>query len=79
MPPLTSTHSKFKAQYLGGLLLCYVRRLDTICTQSAPGWIGHQEIISALRAHQPEATREAMGRHIDLSRDKTLRLFGARA
>ncbi|MGO8791776.1 MAG: GntR family transcriptional regulator [Terriglobia bacterium] len=59
------------------LVLCYVRRLDTICTQSVPGWIGHQEIISALRAHQPSAAREAMARHIDLSRDKMLRLFGA--
>jgi DNA-binding GntR family transcriptional regulator len=59
------------------LVLCYVKRLDTICTQSVPGWIGHHEIISALRAHQPEAAREAMARHIDLSRDKMLRLFGA--
>jgi DNA-binding GntR family transcriptional regulator len=59
------------------LVLCYVKRLDTICTQTVPGWIGHQEIISALRAHQPEAAREAMARHIDLTRDKMLRLFGA--
>jgi DNA-binding GntR family transcriptional regulator len=59
------------------LVLCYVKRLDTICTQSVPGWIGHHEIISALRAHQPEAARQAMARHIDLSRDKMLRLFGA--
>jgi GntR family transcriptional regulator, rspAB operon transcriptional repressor len=59
------------------LVLCYVKRLDTICTKSVPGWIGHHEIISALREHQPEAAREAMARHIDLSRDKMLRLFGA--
>jgi DNA-binding GntR family transcriptional regulator len=59
------------------LVLCYVKRLDTICTQSVPGWIGHHEIINALREHQPEAAREAMARHIDLSRDKMLRLFGA--
>lgn len=59
------------------LVLCYVKRLDTICTQSVPGWIGHHEIISALRAHQPKAARQAMARHIDLSRDKMLRLFGA--
>ena len=59
------------------LVLCYVKRLDTICTQTVPGWIGHQEIISALRARQPEAAREAMARHINLSRDKMLRLFGA--
>jgi len=59
------------------LVLCYAKRLDTICTQSVPGWIGHHEIIGALRAHQPKAAREAMARHIDLSRDKMLRLFGA--
>jgi DNA-binding GntR family transcriptional regulator len=58
------------------LVLCYVKRLDTICTQSVPGWIGHDEIISALRDRQPEAAREAMARHIDVSRDKMLRLFG---
>ena len=57
------------------LVLCYVKRLDTICTQSVPGWIGHYEIISALRERQPEAARQAMARHIDLSRDKMLRLF----
>ena len=59
------------------LVLCYVKRLDTICTQSVPGWIGHQEIISALRERQPDAARQAMARHIDLSRDKMLRLFAA--
>src|SRR5437879_5120346 len=59
------------------LVLCYVRRLDTICTQNVPGWIGHKEILSALRAHQAEAAKLVMARHIDLSRDKMLRLFGA--
>ena len=59
------------------LVLCYVRRLDTICTQKVPGWIGHEEILRALRAHQPETARAAMALHIDLSRDKMLRLFGA--
>jgi GntR family transcriptional regulator, rspAB operon transcriptional repressor len=57
------------------LVLCHVRRLDTICTQTVPGWIGHKEILSALREHAPEAAREAMAKHIDLSRDKMLRLF----
>lgn len=59
-----------------GLVLCYVRRLDTICTQKVPGWIGHEEILSALRARQPETAMQAMARHIELSRDKMLRLFG---
>lgn len=59
-----------------GLVLCYVRRLDTICTQKVPGWIGHEEILSALRARQPANAVQAMARHIELSRDKMLRLFG---
>lgn len=59
------------------LVLCYVRRLDTICTQKVPGWIGHEEIVSALSARQPETATQTMTRHIDLSRDKMLRLFGA--
>jgi len=59
------------------LVLSYVRRLDTICTQKVPGWIGHDEILAALRLHQPPKARFAMARHIDLSRDKMLRLFGA--
>ncbi len=59
------------------LVLDYVRRLDTICTKSVPGWIGHQEIINSLRERQAEDARQAMARHIDLSRDKMLRLFAA--
>ena len=59
------------------LVLCYVRRLDTICTQTVPGWIGHKEILSALRGHQAETAKRVMARHIDLSRDKMLRLFAA--
>ncbi len=57
------------------LALSYVRRLDTICTQKVPGWIGHDEILRSLRARKPGAAKEAMARHIDLSRDKMLRLF----
>ena len=59
------------------LVLYYVRRLDTICTQKVPGWIGHEEILSTLKLHQPEAAKQAMARHINLSRDKMLRLFAA--
>jgi DNA-binding GntR family transcriptional regulator len=59
------------------LVLCYVRRLDTICTETVPGWLGHQEIINELEAHQPERARAAMAKHIDLARDKMLGLFGA--
>ena len=59
------------------LALSQVRRLDTICTQKVPGWIGHGEILSALRGGKPAVARQAMARHIDLARDKMLRLFSA--
>jgi len=58
-----------------GLTLSYVSRLDTLCTQSVPGWIGHADILRAVEGHQPSAARHAMEVHIDLARDKMLRLF----
>jgi DNA-binding GntR family transcriptional regulator len=59
------------------LTLAYVTRLDTLCTQTVPGWIGHSEILRAIEAHQPADARRAMEVHIDDSRDKMIRLFGA--
>jgi DNA-binding GntR family transcriptional regulator len=57
------------------LSLGHVRRLDTLCTQTVPGWIGHGEILSAIEAHKPARARQAMAVHIDLSRDKMIKLF----
>jgi DNA-binding GntR family transcriptional regulator len=57
------------------LILGYVSRLDTLCTQTVPGWIGHAEIIRAMEAHQPAEARQAMVAHIDMSRDKMVKLF----
>ena len=59
------------------LTLSYVSRLDTLCTQTVPGWIGHAEILRALEARQSIKAREAMAAHIDLSRDKMVKLFSA--
>jgi len=59
------------------LCLGYVRRLDTLCTQTVPGWIGHGDIIDALEARKPTRARQAMAVHIDLSRDKMIKLFSA--
>jgi DNA-binding GntR family transcriptional regulator len=59
------------------LTLAYVTRLDTLCTQTVPGWIGHSEILRAIEAHQPAKARRAMEIHIDESRDKMIKLFGA--
>lgn len=58
------------------LTLGYVSRLDTLCTQTVPGWIGHAEIIEAIEAHRPADARRAMEIHIVSSRDKMINLFG---
>jgi DNA-binding GntR family transcriptional regulator len=57
------------------LTLDYVTRLDTLCTQTVPGWIGHTDILRAIETHQPAKARQAMQIHIDDSRDKMVRLF----
>ena len=59
------------------LTLGYVRRLDTLCTQTVPGWIGHRDIIRAIEAHKFGEARKAMATHIDLSLDKMIRLFSS--
>jgi GntR family transcriptional regulator, rspAB operon transcriptional repressor len=57
------------------LALGFVRRLDTLCTQAVPGWIGHENLLEAIAAHRvPEANR-AMAEHIQASRDKMIHLF----
>lgn len=58
------------------LTLDYVTRLDTLCTQTVPGWIGHADILRAIRTRQPAKARQAMQVHIDDSRDKMINLFG---
>lgn len=57
------------------LILGYVSRLDTLCTQTVPGWIGHADVVRAIESRQPTDARTAMRLHIDLSRDKMIRLF----
>jgi DNA-binding GntR family transcriptional regulator len=58
------------------LTLAYVTRLDTLCTQTVPGWIGHEEILRAIEMHDPSEAHRAMQAHIDHSRDKMINLFG---
>jgi DNA-binding GntR family transcriptional regulator len=57
------------------LALGYVRRLDTLCTQTVPGWIGHRDIMRAIEANRPSEARRAMAAHIELSLEKMIRLF----
>ncbi len=59
------------------LTLGYVTRLDTLCTQTVPGWIGHAEILRAIERHEPAEARHAMQEHVDASRDKMVKLFSA--
>jgi DNA-binding GntR family transcriptional regulator len=58
------------------LTLGYVSRLDTLCTQTVPGWIGHFDILKAIETHRVVGARNAMDAHIDSSRDKMINLFG---
>lgn len=57
------------------LTLDYVTRLDTLCTQTVPGWIGHADILQAIETRQPAEACRAMQVHIDASRDKMIQLF----
>jgi DNA-binding GntR family transcriptional regulator len=59
------------------LTLGYVARLDTLCTQTVPGWIGHAEILRAIERREPAEARLAMQMHVDASRDKMVKLFSA--
>jgi len=59
------------------LTLGYVSRLDTLCTQTVPGWIGHATILHEIEARRPASARQAMAQHIDLSRDKMVKLFSS--
>ncbi len=59
------------------LTLGYVARLDTLCTQTVPGWIGHADILRAIERREPAEARLAMQAHVDASRDKMVKLFSA--
>jgi DNA-binding GntR family transcriptional regulator len=59
------------------LSLGYVQRLDTLCTQTVPGWIPHTDILLAIESHRPLEAQQAMAIHIDSSRDKMIKLFGS--
>lgn len=59
------------------LALGYVRRLDTLCTQTVPGWIGHKDVVRAIEASKPGQARRAMAAHIEMSLEKMIRLFSS--
>jgi DNA-binding GntR family transcriptional regulator len=59
------------------LTLSYFRRMDTLCTQTVPGWIGHDEIIEAISSHRHDDARKVMALHIDSTSDKMIKLFSS--
>lgn len=59
------------------LVLEYVHRLDLLSTQRDHQLVPHGEIVRALRESKPDEARAAMAAHIDVSRDRMLRLFGS--
>jgi DNA-binding GntR family transcriptional regulator len=58
------------------LALCYLRPLDTMCTQTVPSWIGHREIVRAIEQGKLSEARRAITKHVDASLEKMIRLSG---
>lgn len=59
------------------LTLEYVHRLDILSTQRDKRPVPHREIVRAIEARNPLEASRAMAAHIDISRDRMLRLFGS--
>jgi len=60
------------------LMLEYVHRLDILSTQRDMCAIPeHRDIIHAIEVHNPSDASRAMAEHIDISRDRMLKLFGS--
>ena len=58
------------------LTLEYVHRLDTLSTQGHTYPIPeHREILRALEARNPVEASQAMAVHVEMSRDRMLKLF----
>lgn len=59
------------------LTLEYQHRLDRLSAKRERSWIPHGEILTALEGRRASEARQAMAAHIELSRDRMLRLFAA--
>jgi DNA-binding GntR family transcriptional regulator len=58
------------------LTLEYVHRLDVLSTQRDNRAVPHREIVRAIEARNGAEAARAMSDHINVSRDRMLRLFG---
>jgi DNA-binding GntR family transcriptional regulator len=59
------------------LTLEYVHRLDILSTQRDTRAVPHGDIVRAIEAHHSSDAAKAMAAHIDISRDRMLKLFGS--
>lgn len=59
------------------LTLEYVHRLDILSTQRDNRPVPHREVVRAIEAHRPGEAAQAMAAHIEVSRDRMLKLFGS--
>ena len=55
----------------------YVRRLDLLSIEKDHGAVTHEEIFSALKAREPGKSKRAMTVHVECSRDRMIKIFGA--
>jgi DNA-binding GntR family transcriptional regulator len=58
------------------LTLEYVHRLDVLSTQRDTRPVPHRDIVRAIESRDGAEARQAMAEHINVSRDRMLRLFG---
>jgi DNA-binding GntR family transcriptional regulator len=58
------------------LTLEYVHRLDVLSTQRDNRPVPHRDIVRAIQARDAAEASRAMAEHINVSRDRMLRLFG---
>jgi DNA-binding GntR family transcriptional regulator len=58
------------------LTLEYVHRLDVLSTQRDNRAVPHRDIVRAIEARNGAEAARAMSEHINVSRDRMLRLFG---
>jgi DNA-binding GntR family transcriptional regulator len=58
------------------LTLQYVQRLDALSTQRDNRPVPHRDIVRAIESRNVAESSRAMAEHINVSRDRMLRLFG---
>lgn len=60
-----------------GEILEYVHRLDLLSIEKDHAAVTHEEILAALVARAPGRAKRAMVLHVECSRDRMLKIFGA--